>query len=139
MSNAIVILECQPPHLGQILAIKQVLDKHDFVYIYIIDKEYVIAVKKAVSITTSALEPYDNFRIYTTELDFTTIGGLPESMVEHNPDVIYVSDKHMFTHLNSIGMPVDFLGHIKGYDDLFIRTAFRQGIAKDYLAQYARF
>ena len=139
MSNAIVILECQPPHLGHVLSIRSVLDKHDFVYIYVIDKEYVMQTKKATSLLSLALAPYDNFRLYTTDMDFTAIGGFPESMVEHNPDVIYVSDKTIFTHLNSIGMPVDFLGHIKGYDDLFIRTAFRQGLAKDYLMKCAQF
>ena len=139
MSNAIIIIECQPPHLGQLLAIKSCLENHDFCYIYVIDKEYVMNTDKAISILSGALKPYDNFRMFKTSIDFTSAGGLPESMVEHNPDTIYVEDKHVFTHLNGIGMPVDFLGHVKGYDPLFIRVAFRQGLAKDYMARYTKF
>jgi len=139
MTNAIIILECQPPHVGHILAIKSVLEDYDFVYIYIIDKEYVLKTDRAIGILQQALHPYENFRTYKTTLDFTSVGGLPDSMVEHAPEVILVADKHIFTHLNSLGMPVNFLGHVKGYNDLFSRVAFRQGLAKDYLAQYVKY
>ena len=139
MSNAMVIIECQPPHLGHILAIKKCLETHDFVYIYVIDKEYVMSTDKAIGILQHALTPYENYRLFKADLDFTSIGGLTEQMAEQSPETIYVNDKHIFSHLNSLGMPVEFLGHIKGYDDLFFRVAFRQGLAKDYLAQYIKF
>ena len=139
MANAMIILECQPPHVGHILAIQAALEEYDFVYIYVIDKEYVMKTTRAVSILQQALRPYENFRTYKTDMDFTSVGGLPESMVEQSPEVILVADKHIFTHLNSLGMPVNFLGHVKGYSDLFSRVAFRQGLAKDYLAQYVKY
>jgi len=73
-------------------------------------------------------------KIYTSTLDFTSVSRFPEEL--ENADAYYVSDKHVFVHLNSLGYPVELLGHVRGYTDVFIRSAYRQGLSYDYLIDY---
>jgi len=135
MASATVIIEAQPPHLGQFVAIQSLLKTYDTVTVCIIDKPILMATNKAVTILTAAFSDYSEVGLAVSDLNFLAIGTLPKQL---QADMIFVSDKHIFTHLNSLGYKVEFLPHVQGYNDLFIRVAYRQGLAKDYLARFTQ-
>jgi len=130
MSSAAIIIESQPPHVGQFLAIRDVLQKYDNVIICIIDKPMVMSTARVIATWTLILEDY-SFSIVPINIEDALEKGLPDYLKEI--ETILVSDKHIFVALNTLGVDVGLLGHVKGYNDVFIRAAYRQGLAYDYL------
>jgi len=63
--------------------------------------------------------------------------GLPD--FAKDTERIYVSDKHLFVYLNNNGINVSFLGHVQGYNDMFIRHAYRNGLAYDYFTETSEY
>ena len=136
MASATVIIESQPPNFGQFLAVKKLVLEYDSVILCIIDKPSLMATSKSLNMWGMALSDYPEVQITSSDLDFLAIATIPKNL---NADVYYVSDKNIFAHLSSSGYKMEFLGHVQGYNDLFIRVAYRQGLARDYLARFAQF
>jgi len=59
MTSATVIIESQPPHIGQYLAVRDVMKRYDNVILCIIDKPMVMLTNKVIAIWTLIFEDYD--------------------------------------------------------------------------------
>jgi len=136
MNRAVIIIESQPPHLGQFLAVRDVIQNNKDVLICIVDKPMVMSTEKVIATWTIMLEEY-GYSISSIDIDYVMQHGLPDYL--SSEDKYYVSDKHLFVHLNSLNVDVSLLGHVKGYNDIFVRMAYRQGLAYDYLIGLSKY
>ncbi len=62
---------------------------------------------------------------------------LPELPPQFKDCTVLTTDRKVFVHISSIGVPVELVPRTLGYHGVFLRTAYRQGRALDWLLSQA--
>ena len=65
--------------------------------------------------------------------DFAEITELPGG---YEDATILTISKEIYAHLNSLGIKAELVGHMKGYHGIFLRKAYREGIALDWIQSH---
>jgi len=130
-NNAVILLESQPPHLGELLFIANEVNNYDHIYVLVEGKSSVISIPHVVSIWDTVLEVYgDKISLGVSNLDFSSITRLPDDI---QSCTILTQSQPIFAHLSSINANVKLSSYAQGYHTIFIRAAYRQGKSLDWL------
>lgn len=129
-NRALILIESNPPNFGQFLACQHVWQDYDEVTVCIIDKAYVMPTYKSMVMWKIAVTDVPHVQIIKTDENLMEISTLYHGS---EYDLVFVSDKDLFVHLNSIGIEVRFLKRIKGYRQIFMRSAYLQSISRDFI------
>lgn len=131
--EAVLLVEGQPPHTGEFLTMAFSVDRFKHLTVCIDARERVMPLKHSMAIWTQFTKAYaGKVDIISTGLDFAEIAKdeLPPAF---DNKVILTISKKIFVHLSSIGANVEIVPYAVGYHSSFIRTAYRQGRALDWL------
>lgn len=131
LKKAVLIVESQPPHLGELISLISIIDSYDLVLVSISSTAKVIPLRHVLSTWAFITQPYkEKIVITVADIDFDAVAKLPDEFKDYD---ILTTSKPTFVHLSSIGANVKFVARAKGYWPIFERVAYRQGIAYDWL------
>jgi len=132
-NSAVLIIDSQPPHLGELLQLLSNLHKYDLICFCINGQEKVISHQHVLQIWHSILQPYaEKVSLMVFSYDFTQLDKdlIPE-MLENC--TFLTSDRQIFVHLSGIGLNAELIPRALGYHSIFFRAAFKQSKALDWL------
>jgi hypothetical protein len=130
-TKAVILLESQPPHIGEISAIWSEIDNFDLMYICVDANVSIMPLPIVLKSWEILLKPYKNKVVLcATKEKFDEITVLPELF--KGCTVLTTSSK-VFVHLGSLNIPVKTVNRLTGYHGIFLRAAYRQGRALDWL------
>ena len=91
----------------------------------------VMPVKHVSEIWRCVLRAYKDKVVFTScDTDFATIAELPEA---YDGKTILTLSKKVFVHLSTRGVKCLLVDRVKGYHDVFLRAAYIQGRALDFI------
>lgn len=131
--KGVLLVDSQPPHVGEFLQARQMLDKYDFLYVCITKGTMVIPVDQVAKIWAYLFSAYgDRMKITYVELEFG------EALIDDLPGlfdkcVYLTSDRDVFVHLSTLDIDVELIPRSFGYHGIFLRNAYRQSKALDWL------
>ena len=129
----IFLLVSQPPNASEIVAVLQAVEKFDKLILCIKTPIKVMPLPHVSKVWQMILKPYKDKTLLTaSDMDFTTISELPETF---NDKTILTLSKKVFVHLSTMGMKVLLVDRLRGYHDVFLRSAYIQGRALDYITE----
>ena len=133
LNKAVLIVESQPPHLGELLQLLSQLNKYDLIYLCINGKEKVMNYSHVLQLWQFILQPYVdkvNLMLFPHNLTEFDKDDIPELLDEC---LFLTASREIFVRLSTIGCQVEMIPQALGYRSLFFRTAFRQSKALDWL------
>jgi len=129
----IFLLVSQPPNASEIVAVLQAVEKFDSLILCIKTPIKVMPLPHVSKVWQMILKPYKDKTLLTaSDMDFTTISELPETF---NDKTILTLSKKVFVHLSTMGMKVLLVDRLRGYHDVFLRSAYIQGRAYDFITE----
>ena len=130
---AVFTLISQPPNASEIVSVLQAVNKFDVLILCIKTPMKVMPIPNVTRIWQFVLEPYKNKVLLTSsDIDFSKVVTLPEGFKDKT---ILTLSKKVFIHLSTMGVKVALSDRLKGYHDVFLRSAYIQGRALDYIAE----
>lgn len=127
----IFTLISQPLNVGEILSVLSVIDKFDILVLCLKTPSKLIPISQLQKMWSFILKAYtDKILITAWGESFTEILALPD---EFKKATVLTISKKVYAHLNSIGIVCELVPHMKGYHSTFLRKAYREGIALDYI------
>lgn len=133
MKRAVLLLDSQPPHIGEFLQVLTALKKYDFLYICFYTDPLVMSFDQLYVIWNALLQPYKTkIRLANCKLNLSEVQteDLPELF---NGCTYIMSDKFAFTHFIALGLEPELLLEAIGYNSLFLREAYRKTRALNWL------
>lgn len=133
MKKAVLLVESQPPHLGEYMLLIHHLNQYDFIYVCLNSPPLVLPIENAMAIWDMLVRDYgDKVQVVSVEDDLTQMS--PESLpLEFQDCTILTTSQRIFVHLSSMNLPVELIPNVSGYHSIFLRVAYRQGRALDWL------
>lgn len=131
--KAVFFIESQPPHIGELLQVINVLDSYEFLYLCINPNPVIMPINHVLTLWTILLQPYaERVKIVTFEAQ------LQEIALEELPKLFtgcaYLTDDRVaYVHLSSLNIEVQLVPKALGYYGVFLRNAYRQSRAFTYL------
>jgi hypothetical protein len=131
--KAVLFIESQPPHIGELLQIISALQHYNFLYVCINPNSIVMPIQNVIAVWNSILYSLQaNVKLATFDADLreVSIDGLPSLF----KDCVYLTeDRAAFVHLSSLNIKVQLMPKAFGYCGIFLRSAYRQSRAFTYL------
>lgn len=131
-TKAAIFLKSQPVHAGEITTVLSIIDSYDKLVLCLSSDASIMPLNKVFSIWSIILHAYkDKVGIVFSPikpLEYTH--NLPEAL---KGCFLLTQCKKTFTHLSSVNLPVKLLPRIVGYRSVFLKAAYRQGRALDWL------
>lgn len=133
VKKGVLLLESQPPHIGEVLQVYQQLDRYDSLYICIPLNNMIMPFKLVHAIWSAILKSH------ATRVQLAAVNGnFAEMSITELPllfkDHVYLtSDRTVFVHLSSMNIPVELIPEAIGYRGIFLRSAYRQSRALSHL------
>jgi hypothetical protein len=125
------LLNSQPPNIGELISVLSVIDKYDGLILCFKTPIQIMPIKHVTEIWTVILEKYKGKFILTScNTDFATVSKLTKDFKDKT---ILTLSKRVFVHLSTMGMKVKLVDRVKGYHSMFLRSAYIQGRALDYI------
>jgi len=132
-TTGVLLVESQPPHAGEFLLAKQMLNEYDFLYVCIIKSTIVINIQSVIAMWITMFDTFaDRMRIANTHLNFKEVSA-DELPVLFDGCTYLTIDKEIFVHLSTLNVHVELLPKVLGYHGIFLRTAYRQSKALNWL------
>jgi len=133
LNKAVLLIESQPPHLGELMQLLSNFHKYNLIYLCITGAPKVMSHDQVLQVWNFILKPYIKkvqLMIFTHNIIELSKDELPEIL----DDCTYLtSDRATFVHLSTLGCNSDIIPRALGYNTTFLRTAFRQSKALDWL------
>lgn len=126
----LIPITAQPLTVGTIVSIMSVSEKYDEIVICVRDYPILIDTASIVSMM-SIIFKLPKFMVISHKEDFSTLTEFPSDLPFFN--YMATPDERTFTNLSLKGYQVSLLPRVLGYDEMFQRNAFRQGVALDVL------
>ena len=127
------VLISQPPNIGELISVLSVIDEYDALILCFKTPTKVMPIKHVSLLWSSALKGFRNKVVLTAcDQDFATVAELPE--VYYDKTVLTLSKK-VFVHLSTMGINVRLVDRVKGYHDIYQRSAYVQGRAYDFIME----
>ena len=136
-NKAVFLLESQPPHLGELITVLNKIREYDPLYICVNKNVKVLPLQFAMTTWFFLMSHITGEKptIFAADFkQFESISKLPDQP-EFKDCTILTTNKEISIHLSSINVPVELVPHVLGYHSVFLRSAYRQGRALDYLLQ----
>lgn len=133
MKKAILVVESQPPHLGEYILLVHQLQYYDLIYVCLNSEPLVLPIENALAIWDMLTKHHgDKVKVVSMPGDFTqaSIGDMPE---QFDDCTILTTSQRIFAHLSSMNVSVELIPNVAGYHGIFLRMAYRQGRALDWL------
>lgn len=128
---AVFVCESQPPNIAEVIGVLQKIDAYDKMIVCISGNEKVTPLNQARAIWKIILQKYrQKIYICSYTTPFHSITVLPELFLGHT---ILTIDKKIFVHLSSLGIDAFLLPRVSGYEEIFLRAAYRQSKAYEFL------
>ena len=125
------VLISQPPNAGEIISVLSVIDKFDALILCFKTPIRVMPIKHVSELWMLALRAYkDKVLLTSCDTDFATVAELPEA---YKDKTVLTLSKKVFVHLSTMGIHCEIVDRVKGYHDIFLRAAYIQGRALDYI------
>jgi hypothetical protein len=125
------VLISQPPSAGEIISVLSIIDNYDILILCFKTPIRVMSIHHVSAMWRCALRPYKNKTVLTSsDIDFATVVTLPEA---YNSKTVLTLSRKVFTHLSTMGIKCLLVDRVKGYHDIYLRAAFIQGRALDYI------
>lgn len=125
------LLNSQPPNIGELISVLSVIDKYDGLILCFKTPMEVMPIKHVIEIWAVILQKYKSkFILTSSDTDFTTIAKLSKDFKDKT---ILTLSKRVFVHLSTMGMKVRMVDRVKGYHSVFLRSAYIQGRALDFI------
>jgi len=133
--EAMFLVESQPPHIGELLSVLMKIDEYDFIYVVVTGTPLVLPVAHALTTWSVMLKAYkDKVLICSSNQKFTEIVKLPK---QYKDCTVLTTSRKTFIHMSSNNIASELVGRPMGYHSTFLRTAYRQGRALDWLINKA--
>lgn len=130
---AVFTLISQPPNASEIVSVLQAIEKFDIVILCIKTPTIVMPIQHVSKIWQMILKPYSKKTLLTaSDIDFSKVVTLPESF---DDKTILTLSKKVFVHLSTMGVKCVLVDKLRGYHDVFLRSAYIQGRALDYITE----
>jgi hypothetical protein len=130
---ALFLLISQPPNASEIVSVLRTIDKYDGLILCFRTPIEVMPIQHVTELWSLILNKYKGKYILTScDTDFSTVAELPKEF--HDKTILTLSKK-VFVHLSTMGINVQLVDRVKGYHDLFLRSAYIQGRALDYIIE----
>lgn len=111
-----------------------IIDKFDILVICFKTPTSVIPIQQVIQMWTLVLSGYtDKILLTSWHEDFAEITELPSG---YKDATILTISKEIYAHLNSLGIKAELVGHLKGYHGIFLRKAYREGVALDWIQSH---
>ncbi len=125
------VLISQPPNAGEIISVLSIIDKFDALILCFKTPIKVMPIKHVSELWMFALRAYkDKVLMTSCDTDFATVAKLPEA---YKDKTVLTLSRKVFVHLSTMGIHCELVDHVKGYHDIFLRAAYIQGRALDYI------
>ena len=127
------VLISQPPNIGELISVLSVIDDYDALILCFKSPAKVMPIKHVSELWRCALKGFKNKIILSScDTDFATVAELPEA---YNDKVVLTLSKKVFVHLSTMGMKVKLVDRVKGFHDIYLRSAYIQGRAYDFIVE----
>ena len=127
------VLISQPPNIGELVSVLSVIDNYDALILCFKSPAKVMPLKHVSLLWSSALKGFKNKVIFTSsDIDFATVAELPEA---YNGQTVLTLSKKVFVHLSTMGIKVQLVDRVKGFHDIYLRSAYMQGRAYDFIME----
>jgi len=134
MSNAVFIVESQPPKFSEVYALFSIIDQYDNILLCVQNTPMVLPTQTVLALWDTIIEPYrDKITLSFSEKDFKSMAQLPK---EYHDYKLLTIEPEIFVHLQSLNFDTGLLPRIEGYENVFLRAAFRQSKALSWLRRY---
>ena len=130
---ALYPIEAQPPHFGLLLSITNALEYFDKVIVVVLDRELVMTTKQVMDMLHLTLKQFgDRVTLVSSTCDFTCCDMIPKGIPKFTS--IITTDVTIYINMMTLGYTnVQVVGRLLGYHNIFIRKAYQQGCALDFL------
>lgn len=134
MNKAVFIVESQPPKFSEVYALFSIIDEYDHILLCVQNSPMVLPTQTVLALWDTIIKPYqDKVTLSFGEQNFHSISKLPEEYHEYK---LLTIEPSIFVHLQSLNFDTGLLPRISGYESLFMRTAFRQSKALEWIRKY---
>ena len=111
-----------------------IIDKFDILVLCFKMPTTVVSMQQITQMWSLVVNGYKDKIILTSwHEDFAEITELPGG---YEDATILTISKEIYAHLNSLGIKAELVGHMKGYHSIFLRKAYREGIALDWIQSH---
>ena len=128
--EALFLLDSQPPHWGELVSVLLKLKDYDQMHICVSGISKIMPIKHVVANWLFVMGAYKNVTISALLIPFADVAVLPEQFKDCT---VLTTNREIFVHMSSVGIPVELVPRTLGYHGIFLRTAYRQGRALDWL------
>ena len=130
---ALFVLISQPPNIGELISVLSVIDDYDALILCFKTPVKVMPIKHVSELWKCALKGFTDKVILTScDTDFSTVAELSEDFKDKT---ILTLSKKVYVHLTTMGMKVKLVDRVKGFHDIYQRSAFIQGRAYDFIME----
>lgn len=127
------VLISQPPNASEIASVLRTIDDYDALILCFKTPITVMPIKLVIALWTHVLKAYKGkFLLTSCDTDFASVAELPDDFKDKT---ILTLSKKVFVHLSTMGFHCKLVDKINGYHDTFLRSAYIQGRALDYIEQ----
>lgn len=135
-TNAVFIVESQPPTFSEVLALFQIVDSFEHIFLCVQNSPMVIDTGQVLAQWETIIKDYKNKITLTFgDSDFKSVSKIPEKY--QNCKLLTISQE-IFVHLQSLNVDIGLLPRISGYEGTFMRAAYRQSKALEWIRQHTR-
>lgn len=128
-----LIVESQPPNTGEFLQALAQLERYEFLYICINSPPAVLPLQRVGAIWASIFKLYGK-RIAVVFVTDSFVDAAKSELPEIFDGCDYLTtNKKIFVHLSTMNVDVELIPHALGYRGIFLRNAYRQSRALDWI------
>ena len=125
------VLISQPPNIGELISVLSVIDDYDALILCFKSPAKVMPIKHVSELWRYALKGFMNKIVLTScDTDFATVAELPEA---YDDKVVLTLSKKVYVHLITMGIKCKLVDRVKGFHDIYLRSAYLQGRAYDFI------
>ena len=129
--KALYVVESQPPNLAELIGLFSIIDKYEHVVICVSNVPKVMPLCSVFTLWEMMVKPYkDKITLSYTKDNFMSLSKLGE---EYKDFKVVTISPELYTHLHSLNANVELLPRVIGYEPIFMRAAYRQARALDWL------
>lgn len=111
-----------------------VIDEYDALILCFKTPAKVMPIEHVSQLWRYALKGFkDKIILTSSDQDFATVAELPET---YNNKTILTLSKKVYVHLTTMGIKVQLVDRLKGFHDVYLRSAYIQGRAYDFLQSH---
>jgi len=135
-NNGVFIVESQPPTFSEVFALFQIVDSFDHIFLCIQNTPMVVNTGQVLAQWDAIIKPYaTKITLCFGDSDFKSVSEIPDKY--KNCKLVTISPE-IYVHLQALNVDVGLLPRLLGYEGIFMRAAYRQSKALEWIRQNTR-